>query len=54
MRRLVDGTLGAGEHRLTWDGRNSSGETAPSGVYFVRVDASPIVRTEKIVSLRAR
>ena len=29
---------GAGRHEMTWDGRTSSGERAPSGVYFFRLD----------------
>jgi flagellar hook assembly protein FlgD len=29
-------TLGRGEHRLTWDGKDERGERVPSGVYFCR------------------
>jgi hypothetical protein len=33
VRTLSVGRLAAGEHRLTWDGRDAAGGTAPSGVY---------------------
>lgn len=31
--------LKAGIHRVAWDGRDDAGETAPSGVYTVRIEA---------------
>ena len=34
---LTSGTLEAGSHRLSWDGRISGGGAAPSGIYFVRL-----------------
>jgi hypothetical protein len=35
---LLDGTLESGPHQLSWDGRVDDGRSAPSGVYFVKVD----------------
>jgi hypothetical protein len=32
---LRDGLVGAGEHRVTWDGRDTSQRPVASGVYFV-------------------
>jgi hypothetical protein len=39
VRNLAEGELGAGIHRLHWDGRDQSGRQAPAGVYFVRAAA---------------
>ncbi len=35
---LIDGIVGAGTHRLYWDGRDQSGNPAPSGVYLYVVE----------------
>ena len=37
VRTLADRTFPAGEHSLTWDGRNSDGLPAARGVYFARI-----------------
>ncbi|MDX1531473.1 MAG: DUF5666 domain-containing protein, partial [Rhodothermales bacterium] len=37
--RLVEGELGAGAHRVAWDGRNEQGRMAASGVYLYRLRA---------------
>jgi len=34
---LHNGTLEAGEHAMTWDGRNSAGQQLASGTYFARL-----------------
>jgi hypothetical protein len=49
---LVDERVAAGEHRAVWDGRRSTGEDAPSGVYFARLEAGGKVLTRKIVLVR--
>ncbi len=35
IHRIHRGTLAAGPHTLTWEGRDDSGREVPSGVYFV-------------------
>ena len=35
-RRIWDGGLAAGAHRLDWDGRDDAGRVMASGIYFVR------------------
>ena len=45
---LVEGTLGAGLHRVSWDGRDAFGATMASGVYFARLDTGDGVRTHKM------
>jgi len=39
VRALVDGPLAAGVHRFVWDGRDSGGRAAASGVYIARLDS---------------
>lgn len=39
VRRLVDGTLPAGDHAIGWDGRTSGMASMPSGVYLYRLEA---------------
>ena len=34
---LATGTMEAGSHRISWDGRVSGGGMAPNGIYFVRL-----------------
>jgi hypothetical protein len=49
---LLDGTLNAGEHSATWNGRDGSGHEVGSGVYFYRLDAGKNTATRKMVMLR--
>jgi hypothetical protein len=37
VRRLHDGDLYPGAHRVTWDGRDAAGREAASGVYLLRL-----------------
>jgi hypothetical protein len=41
VARLVDDQQTAGYHEVAWDGRNSSGQTLSSGLYFYRIEATP-------------
>lgn len=49
---IIDGVLEAGPHSISWDGRNSSGRPAGTGIYFYRLDAYGTVLTRKMVLLR--
>ena len=42
IRTLALGGLGIGLHRTVWDGRDESGESASSGVYFVRIRSDEV------------
>jgi hypothetical protein len=39
VRRLVDGVQSAGNHIVTWDGTNASGQVLASGIYFYNLEA---------------
>jgi len=49
---LADGNLDAGQHSLTWDGRDASGNAAAPGVYFVMVRGADYAASTKITLVR--
>jgi hypothetical protein len=49
---LAAGSMGAGEHRVFWDGRTASGASAASGVYFYRLEAKGFRDSRRMVLLR--
>ncbi len=49
---LHQGFLPAGQHTVAWDGRNASGEAAPSGVYLYRLTQGDRQLTRKLLLLR--
>ncbi len=52
VRVLIDGAVGAGVHRIDWDGRDDSGHPVPPGLYLLRLDAPDGSRTRRTVLLR--
>lgn len=52
VRVLVDEQMPAGNYTVTWDGRNSSGNTVASGVYFYRVTTQFGAETRKMLMLK--
>ncbi len=52
MGALVSGTVAAGEHVATWDGRDETGALAPSGLYFARLEADGRVLARRLVIVR--
>jgi len=51
VRTLVDAALPAGDHAVTWDGRDAGGHGIGSGVYLCRLDAGA-ASTTKLVLMR--
>lgn len=49
---LVNGTLNAGTHVVTFDARNSSGSLLPTGVYFYRLSTPNFTATKKMLLLK--
>ncbi|KPJ52313.1 hypothetical protein AMJ39_08165 [candidate division TA06 bacterium DG_24] len=52
VRELVGGAVGAGVHRVSWDGRDGRGEEVGSGVYFCHLVAGEWAETRRMVLLR--
>jgi C1A family cysteine protease len=52
IRTLIDTEKGAGIHNVFWDGADSNGSPAASGIYFYRLDAEGMIITKKMVLLR--
>jgi flagellar hook assembly protein FlgD len=42
----------AGAQEQRWDGTNDRGEAAPSGVYFLRIEAEGVLASRKLVLIR--
>ena len=51
LRQVWTGPLAAGEHRLTWDGRDAQGQPVAAGVYVYRVQVDEQTRTRKMVKI---
>jgi hypothetical protein len=49
MATLAHGTLPAGPHRITWDGRTRHGAAAPSGIYFLHLRVGAESHRAKLV-----
>ena len=53
IRSLQHGSLAAGRHPLTWDGRDARGSSLANGVYFVRaMTATYGSQVKRIVKVR--
>ena len=51
VRQVWSGPLAAGEHRLTWDGRDDKGQPVASGAYLYQLRVDEQLRTRKMVKL---
>ena len=52
VKALLNETQQAGQYRITWDGKNDSGNSLSSGVYLYRIVAGNFVKIMKMVLLR--
>lgn len=52
VRRLAAERRGAGEHAVSWDGRDGTGRPVSDGLYLLRLSAGTEVRTTRLVLLR--
>ncbi|MFN8177215.1 MAG: FG-GAP-like repeat-containing protein [bacterium] len=52
VRALLDGSAGAGETRVLWDGRDSRGRVVAPGVYFVRLFSPAERLVARVVRVR--
>ena len=51
VRHVWNSPLAAGEHRLTWDGRDAEGQAVAAGVYLVRLHQGDQTRIRKMVKI---
>ncbi len=52
VRTLESSRLRAGQHTRHWDGRNDSGVSVSSGIYFVHLSAGAVTETQKLITIR--
>lgn len=49
VRRLLDGDLQSGHHRVLWDGKDELGRKAGSGIYYYRMQTDSYSHTRKML-----
>ncbi len=52
VTELLNESMAAGDHWVTWDGRTDAGSPVPAGVYFARFSAGQYRATEKLIVLK--
>ena len=52
IRMLVEDTIEAGYHSISWNGRDNSGRSVGSGIYIIRLQAEGSVQVRKTVLMR--
>jgi len=52
VKTLISEDLEAGQHEVTWDGTDKSGEAAASGIYFYRLDSGTQNRVKRMSLLK--
>lgn len=52
IKDLVDDYMEPGVHQVVWDGKDASGSSVASGVYFYKISAKDYSETKKMVLLK--
>ena len=52
VRLLIDQSLSAGAHEVTFDGNSESGNQLATGIYFYRLQAENFVETRKMMLIK--
>jgi hypothetical protein len=52
IRTLAEGTMTAGDHVATWDGRDGQGTSVASGIYYYRLESPEYGATRKMVLMK--
>jgi hypothetical protein len=52
VRRLQEGPMGAGVHRILWNGTDEGGAKVSTGVYFAKLRTSSAEKVQKVVVLK--
>ncbi len=49
---LVDGIVSAGNHEISWDGRDDNGASLPSGTYLYRLETATMSKTRSMTLIK--
>jgi FG-GAP-like repeat/FlgD Ig-like domain len=49
---LISGQVGAGNHKVVWDGKNMSGSKVSSGVYYIEMKSDSFHSTQKVIMMK--
>jgi flagellar hook assembly protein FlgD len=52
VRTLINTKQQAGEHRITWDGKDNQGDQIASGIYIYRLQAEGFDQTKKMLFIQ--
>ncbi|MFQ5639429.1 MAG: DUF5666 domain-containing protein [bacterium] len=52
VKTLVDRPMKPGMHTVQWDGKNSAGQLAPSGIYLYRLETNLFAETRSMILLK--
>ena len=52
VRMLYEGTISAGHHEITWDGKDQLGNTVQTGVYFYRLESGSVSIVKKMLIVK--
>lgn len=52
IRTLAERSYSAGQHEISWDGKNVAGKVVSSGTYVVKLVSGSFIQTRKMVLLR--
>ncbi len=52
VKTLVNGEKASGSHSIVWDGRDNSGQSVSSGVYYYKMNAGKYSSTRKMILMK--
>lgn len=52
INTLLNEAMTAGDYQVVWNGRNTGGQSVPSGVYFYRMEAGQAATTRSMILLK--
>jgi hypothetical protein len=52
IRTLLTGNLPSGEHNITWDGTNDSGQRVSSGMYFYKLLSGRFISVKRMLLVK--
>jgi len=52
VKQLVSDQLSAGQHSVVWNGKDESGKSVSSGIYFYKLKAGNFEKTKKMILMK--